>query len=91
MNIHSFSECTLEAVEWWMNRLARYRVKHLFIVPNGGNNSGQLLLTNIRQDILPVIEKSGYRLIARESKFADPEVQKFGLNPTYYWLFELTN
>jgi len=91
MNIHSFSECNLEAVEWWMNRISRNGVKYLFIVPNAGNNSGQLLLTNIREDILPVIEKSGYRLIARESKFADPQVQKFGLNPTYYYLFELSN
>jgi hypothetical protein len=59
------------------------------IVPNAGNHGGQLLRNNIGQDMLPVVERSGYRLLARESKFADPKVQKFALNPTYHWLFEL--
>jgi hypothetical protein len=89
INIHSFSECTLNAVEWWVERLARYGVKHLMIVPNAGTHGGHFLRNNIGQDMLPVVEKSGYRLIARESKYADPKVQKFALNPTYYWLFEL--
>ena len=89
VNIHSFPECTLEAVQWWLDRLAHNGVKHLMIVPNRGNHGGQLLRNNIGQDMLPIIEKSGYRLIVRESKFADPKVQKFALDPIYYWLFEL--
>jgi hypothetical protein len=88
VNIHSFSECTLDAVEWWVDRLARNGVKHLLIVPNAGNHGGQLLRNNIGQDMLPVVEKNGYRLLIRESKYADPKVQKFALNRTYYWLFE---
>ena len=88
VNIHSFSECTLDAVGWWVERLARNRVKHLLIVPNAGNHGGQLLRNNIGQDMLPVVEKNGYRLLVRESKYADSKVQRFALNPTYYWLFE---
>jgi len=89
LNIHSFSECTLDAVNWWLERLARHGVRYLMIVPNAGNHGGQLLRNNVGQDMLPVVQRNGYGLIARESKFADPEVQKFGLNPTWYWLFEL--
>ena len=88
VNIHSFTECTLEAVAWWLRKLAQHDVKHLLIVPNAGNHGGQLLRNNVGQDMLPIVEKSGYRLIAREAKYADPKVQKFALNPTYYWLFE---
>jgi hypothetical protein len=88
VNIHSFTECTLEAVAWWLGKLARYNVKHLLIVPNAGNHGGQLLRNNVGQDMLPIVEKNGYRLLVREAKYADPKVQRFALNPTYYWLFE---
>jgi hypothetical protein len=89
INIHSFSECTLQAVGWWLDRLAKHGVKHLMIVPNAGNHCGQLLRNNVGQDMMPLVEQRGYRLIGRDSKYLDPEVQKFALNPTCHWLFEL--
>jgi hypothetical protein len=76
-------------VEWWLGKLAIHGAKYLMIVPNAGNHGGKLLRNNVGQDMLPVIERGGYRLSARERKYADPEVQKFALNPTYYWLFPL--
>lgn len=88
INVHSFSECTLQAVGWWINRLANHGVTHLLIVPNAGNHGGQLLCNNVGEDMLPIVEKNRYKLIARESKYLDATVQKFGMNPTYYWLFE---
>jgi hypothetical protein len=89
INIHSFSECTLRAVGWWIDQLTAHGVKHLMVVPNAGNHCGQLLRNNVGEDMLPVIERRGYRLIIRENKYSDPKVQKFGLNPTCHWLFEL--
>jgi len=89
INIHSFSECTLQAVAWWINRLASNGVKHLMIVPNAGNHCGQLLENNVGENMAPIFEDCGYRTIARDLKFSDPKVQKFGLNPTCHWLFEL--
>ena len=59
------------------------------IVPNTGDNGGELLQTNDRQDISKVVEKHGYKLIAKEAKYSDPVVQKHAVNPTYYYLFEL--
>ncbi|MGA9063649.1 MAG: putative sugar O-methyltransferase [Terracidiphilus sp.] len=88
LNIHSFSECTLNAVQWWLDRLAAHEVRYFMIVPNTGNHGGQLLVNNVGADMLPVIERSGYRLIAREPKYRDPDVQKLALSPTWYWLFE---
>jgi hypothetical protein len=88
VNIHSFSECTTAAVQWWLEKLNRYEVKNFLIVPNAGNHCGQLLSNNVGEDMFPVIERSGYELLARESKYTDPEVQKFALNPTCYWLFQ---
>jgi hypothetical protein len=88
INIHSFSECSLAAVKWWMDRLAAHAVKHFMIVPNACGHDGQLLRNNAGEDMLPIIERSGYRLVVKEPKYSDPEVQKVALNPTWFWLFE---
>jgi hypothetical protein len=88
VNIHSFSECTLSAVQWWIERLAIHHVRYFMIVPNGANHFGQLLRSNDGSDMLPIIEQGGYRLVAREAKYRDPAVQKFALAPTSFWLFE---
>jgi hypothetical protein len=36
-----------------------------------------------------VFEKYGYRQIAKDPKYRDPVVQKYALNPTCHYLFEL--
>jgi hypothetical protein len=87
VNIHSFSECRLEAIEWWVSRLARAGVKNLLIAPN--KSSGQRLQTNDLKDFTPILEKHGYRLMVCEPKYRDPVVQQYGISPTYHFLFEL--
>jgi len=89
LNIHSFSECSISAIEWWLSLVEKYGVKHLMVVPNTPDPSGNLLLTNDRKDFGRVIEKHGYKLIAKEPKYRDPIVQKYAINPTYHYLFEL--
>jgi hypothetical protein len=89
INIHSFSECRLSAIEWWMSLLARHRVKYLMIVPNSLDHGGELLLTLERKDMRTLIEKHGYREVAKDPKYADPVLQKYAINPTYHFLFEL--
>ena len=88
VNIHSFSECSISAVEWWLSLLEKHRVKYLMIVPNTGDHGGELLQTSDHQDISRVVAKHGYRLIVKEAKYSDPVVQKYALNPTYFYLFE---
>lgn len=85
VNIHSFSECRISAVEWWLSVLAKSRVKNLMIVPNPPE-----LRTNDGIDFGNIIEKHGYKMIAKEPKYGDPVIQKYAINPSYYYLFELT-
>ena len=90
VNIHSFSECRLETIEWWIRLLCRHRVRNLMIVPNmlsGGG--GDRLLTNDGRDFLPILERNGYRIVAKEPKYLDPVVQEFGVAPAWNYLFEL--
>lgn len=86
INIHSFSECRMQAIEWWARLLGKHRVKHLMIAPNG---EGQRLLTNDGHDFLPLLERYGYRTVVKEPTFLDPVVQEYGLLPTWYHLLEL--
>jgi len=89
LNIHSFSECRLQAIEWWARLLSKHRVKYLMIAPNGEGESLRRLLTNDGSDFLPLLERYGYRTLVRELQFVDPVVQTYGLKPTGYHLLEL--
>ncbi len=92
-NIHSFSECTLATVRGWLDLVRAHEVPYLMIVPNAEDNCGTRLVTletdHRRIDYLPEIERRGYRLRASRPKFPAPSVQKHGVSPTHYYLFEL--
>jgi hypothetical protein len=85
LNIHSFSECTLSAIQWWMRLLQENQVPYLMIVPN----SGTALLTQDGKDFRPLINQYGYEFMAVEPKYQDPVVQKYALNPDHFHLFKL--
>jgi putative sugar O-methyltransferase len=89
MNIHSFPECTLEAIEWWLDLIAKCRIQYLFIVPTP---DGSKLLTSENnrpgRDFLPSILSRGYRLRRKRLKYCLPALQRYGVSPTYYYLFE---
>jgi len=93
VNIHSFSECTLQSIVWWLDLLRAHRVKHLMIAPNAQAGGGRELLSweedGSRRDFAQEIRARGYRPIACEPKYADPLLQRYGVTPTHYFLFEL--
>jgi hypothetical protein len=88
INVHSFSECRIQAIEWWVRLLSRHRIKNLMIVPNQSTSGGERLLTNDGQDFLPLLEQYGYRTVVKEPKYLDPVVQEFGLQPSWHHLLE---
>ncbi len=88
LNIHSFSECSLESIDWWINTISNLDIPYLMIVPNAFEDSGARLLTNSRKDFISIVEKYGYSLRVKEPKYRDPLVQKLGLYPSFYYLFE---
>lgn len=85
INVHSFSECTLTAIEWWLDLLNENRVPYLMIVPNSGTE----LLTHDKRDFQPLVEKYGYELLVMEPKYKDPVVQKYAMNPDHFHLYKL--
>lgn len=89
VNVHSFSECTLDAIAWWIELLARHRVRHLMIVPNTGTSAGARCQINDGTFMEPMFERFGYRIAVREPRYSDPIVQKYGIDPVWLHLFEL--
>lgn len=87
VNVHSFSECTVPAIDWWAERLGRAGVPRLFVVPNSVRADGREPLTNRGEAMGPVFARHGYRLEAVEPKYSDPEAQRRGLSPTGYFLY----
>src|SRR5262249_10473270 len=84
-NTFSFSECTLAAIEWWLDLLADYAVRYLFI------SDRELLTTETnfsRRDFAPAIHARGYRLVAREPNYRDRSAQKHAAFPCEHFLFE---
>ncbi len=91
INIHSFSECHLTAIDWWVSLLRKHEVKYLMIVPNGDEQGGKLLLNVHGENFMEIVLKHGYKLVIKSPKYDDPVVQKYGLYSTYHFLFELQN
>ncbi len=89
VNVHSFSECSLAAIDAWLGFLAENRVGYLMIVPNAVAQDGVRMLTNSGQDFSRVVERHGYERIASEPKYPDPVVQEYGISPAAHLLFRL--
>ena len=79
INIHSFPECTMEAIDWWLDLLQRHRVQYLMIVPNHGTAFLSYELNGERLDFLPVIQSHRYQLLSSRPKYKNPSVQKLSL------------
>lgn len=93
MNIHSFSECPLGAIEWWLRLVRKYRIPYLLLVPNAADHGGQRLLSQevdgTRSEYLPILDELGYKRTALAPKYEDKAIQRLGVSPTHYHFFQL--
>ena len=87
VNIHSFSECTLEAIAWWTDLLARLRIPRLLVIPNEPDELRSLEPDGTRLDFLPLLERAGYALEHREPVLDDPAVRELVGVPDCFHLF----
>lgn len=87
VNIHSFSECAIEAVDYWLSRCAELKVEYLFIVPDSSAEGGEALRLVNGTHFNPLLAQYGYRLHHAEPKYRKSEVQKYGVSPAWYYLF----
>jgi hypothetical protein len=87
VNVHSFSEMCYDAIEAWVQWLVRLEVPRVFLVPN----TPQLLSTEPdggRRDFSYVLDRAGFRQIAHEPTFPDPDLRELVGVSDDFWLFE---
>ncbi|MGH8529176.1 MAG: hypothetical protein ACRETN_04935 [Nevskiales bacterium] len=89
LNIHSFSECTRDAVAWWANWLQRLSVPYWLIVPNEPNEFLTTEANGSRYDYRPLIEAAGYVQAASEPVFNDPAIRNLMRINDHFFLFRL--
>ena len=90
VNIHSFAECPLRTIEWWLDLLARSTARHLLIVPNTEARLLSKERNAPRRDFRPLVEAAGFELVRTQPKYASDFMQNHGLHgpfPMYYFLF----
>jgi putative sugar O-methyltransferase len=90
VNVHSFSECTLASIRWWLELLRSAGIPRLFIVPNFAKRLVSTEVNGKREDFGRILPDYGYRQVFQRPKFVNaPELEKLGLYPTWYYGFEL--
>lgn len=89
VNIHSFSECTIDAIGWWVDQLRRLRVPRLFIVPNEADGLLSREPDGGYRSALPVLAAAGYRPVAKERAISDRAVRDLVMIVDNFYLFSL--
>ena len=83
VNIHSFSEMTLDSVSAWVDFIVGKEIEYLFIVPNGSS-----LTLNDGTDFSWLLTNAGFEIIDSRLKYADQDYNKFGIYPSTYFLLQ---
>lgn len=63
VNIHSFSECSVETIQWWMDRIAERRIEWLLIVPNTPPDLVSTELDGSKKEFRSIVESAGYEQV----------------------------
>ena len=87
VDIHSFSECAIEAVNYWVSRCAELKIEYLLIVPNASAQEGKALRLIEAPTSVRLLARHGYRAVAFRAAVRHPEVQRYGVSPKWYYLF----
>lgn len=87
-NIHSFQECTMESISWWLDVVSRCEVKY-FMLAHYRDELLSRELDKTQKDFRPLMEMRGFELIAKEPVYAPGTLAAtYGLYPKrWYYLF----
>ena len=86
VNIHSFSEMSIESVKFWVQFLRDREIPYIFVVPNGSS-----LSLNDGSDIEYIFSACGYTVINKEEKYKEEEYNRFAIYPSTYFILELVD
>ncbi len=83
-NIHSFSECQISVIEWWMALLDKVDVRQMLIVPNARDEFRSTETDGSHRDFRPMLDRFGWRLEHKEPIYSETTAaSKYGLYPNF--------
>jgi hypothetical protein len=88
VNVHSWSECTYGAIEWWLARLTALDVPKLLVIPNEPTELLSLEADGSRRDFAPLLDAAGYGMVKREPVIDDPAVADLLRLHDHFHLYE---
>jgi putative sugar O-methyltransferase len=92
VNVHSFSEMPIKAIQGWLAWLVERDVPHLFVVSNEGDRLLSLEADFTRSDVLPLLADHGYRLVASEPVIPDDRARRFiGIEDAFLFFARAVN
>lgn len=77
VNIHSFSEMSLEAIEGWVTRIAALKIPALLVIPNESRELLSMEADGRRIDFVPLLAAHGYSLQIQAPVLPDPTLRQF--------------
>jgi SAM-dependent methyltransferase len=80
-NIHSFSECPVSAIEWWLQCLDKVKVRNLLIVRNDGARLLSVEVDGTRRDFGPLLDRYGWHASRQEPTYSSEVAQRYALFP----------
>lgn len=57
VNIHSFPECNIKDIEWWIKLINSNKIKYIFYVPNNPKITPEFMPSNTGESILNLFNK----------------------------------
>lgn len=60
VNVHSFPECNINDIEWWINFIHSNKIKYIFYVPNNPDSTPDFIPSNTGESILNLFNKYNY-------------------------------
>lgn len=87
VNIHSFSECTLSSIEWWLELISMKHIEWLLIVPNEPEELLSMEADGTRKNFMPVVENAGYELFHKQAVYHSKELRDLIGVRDHFFLF----
>ena len=89
VNIHSFPECNIDDIEWWIKLIHSNNIKYVFYVPNDPNSTPTYIPSNTGESILNLFNKYNYEVKIHKNMFSEIDFQYSYSVP--YFIFENNN
>tara|TARA_B100001093_G_scaffold477743_1_gene505321 strand:- start:78 stop:947 length:870 start_codon:yes stop_codon:yes gene_type:complete len=75
VNIHSFPECNINDVEWWVKFINSNKIKYIFYVPNNPKSTPEFMPSNTEESILNLFNKYNYTVKYFKNMFSELNIE----------------